>query len=330
MDLGLMALTQHPNDRDPVTCVSELVEQATAASESGFRSLFVGEHRFTEDIYFDNFTVLARAAAAVGEDVLVGTSVCLLPLHHPALVAERAATLDAITGGNFVLGAAAGYRDQEFEVLGVDKDERGGRIEEGVDVIRSLWTTDDVSYDGDYFAFEEVTSYPHPVQEPRPPIWLGGSSPAAVRRAAEKGDAWLMDPVSTVGKLEKAVGLYDRTLDEEPSLRPIRRDIYVAETTEAAVETAMPYLLDKYDSLSKWGIVEEAPDDDREQFEAVREGRYLVGSPDKVIAELEELNDRIGVDHVVARVQWPGMPHERAMDAIKLLGGEVIPQISDV
>ncbi|WP_247010574.1 LLM class flavin-dependent oxidoreductase [Halorientalis litorea] len=330
MDIGLMALTQHPNDRDPARCMDEIVRQARAASDHGFASLFVGEHRFTDDIYFDNFTALARAAGAVRDEMLVGTSVCLLPLHHPGLVAERAATLDAITDGSFVLGAAAGYRDQEFATLGIDKDERQGRVTESVEVLRQLWTTEDATYDGEFYDYENVTAHPQPVQEPYLPIWLGGSAPAAVRRAANRGDAWLIDPVSTVEKLEKATGLYERELDEDPDCRPIRRDIYVAETTEDAVETAMPYLLDKYDSLAEWGAADEGPDDDRERFEAAREGRYLVGSPDDVVAELEELHDRIGVDHVVARVQWPGMAHETAMGALELLGNEVQPRVESI
>lgn len=330
MDLGLMALTQHPNDRDPAVCMSELLDQAAIASDLGFVSLFVGEHRFTRDIYFDNFTTLSRAAAAVNDDVLVGTSVCLLPLHHPGLVAERTATLDAITGGTAVLGVAAGYRDEEFAALGIDKDERGGRVREGVDVIRKLWATDEASYDGEYFRFEDVTTYPKPVQDPSPPIWLGGDSPAAVRRAAAMGDAWLMDPVSTVDELERAVGLYDRIIESDPDHRPIRRDVYVAETTEEAVETAMPHLLGKYESLAEWGIVDEAPEDEHERFEAVREGRYIVGSPNDVIDEFTDLNDRLGVDHVIARAQWPGMSSDRATEAIELLGREVLPRIDDI
>lgn len=325
-----MALTQHPNDRDPTACMAELLEQARAASEVGFDSLFVGEHRFTDDIYFDNFTTLSRTAAAVRKDMTVGTSVSLLPLHHPGLVAEQGATLDTITDGTFVLGAAAGYRDQEFGVLGIDKGERSGRVEEGVEVIRALWMDDDISYDGEYISFEGVSSYPHPVQEPHPPIWLGGTSPAAVRRAARLGDAWLIDPITPVDRLEKAASLYERELDSDPNCRPIRRDVYVAETTEAAVEIAMPYLLNKYDSLAEWGIVDEGPDDERERFEAVREGRYLIGSPDDVVAELEALGKRVGIDHLIARVQWPGMDHDRAMECIDLLGREVRPRIEHI
>jgi len=168
MDIGLMALTQHPNDRDPAACMTELIEQARAASDHGFTSLFVGEHRFTNDIYFDNFTTLARAGVVVRDEMLVGTSVCLLPLHHPGLVAERAATLDAVINGSFVLGAAAGYRDQEFVVLDIDKSERGGRVEEGVEVLRRLWTTDDASFNGDYYDLEAVSSYPPAGTGPTP------------------------------------------------------------------------------------------------------------------------------------------------------------------
>lgn len=332
MDIGLMALTQHSNDRDPSVCMRELLEQARVASQRGLASLFVGEHHFTEDIYFDSFSTLARAAVEVRDDMHIGTSVCLLPLHHPTLVAERAATLDVITGGSFVLGAAAGYRDQEFEVLEREKAERAGRVVEGVEVIRKLWTTDDASYHGEHVSLDGVSSHPHPIQETGPPVWLGGTSPVAVRNAAALGDAWLIDPVSPLEKLEKATRLYDRELSVEPVCRPIRRDVYVAETTEEAVETAMPYLLDKYESLSEWGIIddEDAALDERERFEAVREDRYVIGSPERVTEELETLNDRLGVDYVIARVQWPGMSHEHALDAIDLLGHDVVPRVATI
>lgn len=327
-----MGLTQHPGDRDPQRCLTELLEQARKAEASGFEGLFVGEHHFTEDIYFDNFQTLARVAAEFDGDIRVGTSVCLLPLHNPALLAERIATLDVISGGNTVFGAAAGYRDAEFDTIGIDKAERAGRVTEGVEILRELWSEDGVSYSGEHYAFEDVTLRPRPVQESGPPIWLGGSAPSAVRRAAALGDAWLIDPVSQVSKLKKAVGLYERELTEEPACRPIRRDVYVAETTEEAIDIAAPYILDKFDSLSEWGIIDDDAEElsRRERFERVREGRYLIGTPEEVIAGLEELNAILGVDHLVARVQWPGMDHEHAMDAIELLGEEVIPRVAEL
>ncbi|WP_436348486.1 LLM class flavin-dependent oxidoreductase [Natronorubrum sp. FCH18a] len=332
MDVSLMGLTQHPGDRNAGNCFDDLLEQVRLASEHDFAGVFVGEHHFTDDIYFDSLQTLARAAAEMDDGMIAGTSVCLLPLHRPTLLAERIATLDVITGGNVVFGAAAGYRDEEFATLGIDKDERDGRMEEGVEVLRRLWSADSASFDGEYASFENVTTRPRPVQESGPPIWLGGSSPAAVRRAAEIGDAWLIDPVSPVSQLEKAVGLYDDVRTEEPACRPIRRDVYVAETTEAAIETAAPYLLEKYRSLVEWGIIDDDDEatSEREQFERVREGRYLIGDPDHVIGELEALNDRLGVDHLVARVQWPGMAHDRATDAIELLGEEVLPQVESL
>lgn len=332
MDVSLMGLTQHPAERDPVACLDELLEQTRTAADCGFEGLFVGEHHFTDDIYFDNFQTLARAAAEIDGDLHVGTSVCLLPLHQPALLAERIAMLDVISRGNVVFGAAAGYRDREFSTVGVDKAQRAERVAEGVKILRTLWRGEAVSYAGDYYAFEDVTVRPQPVQEVGPPIWLGGSSPSAVRRAARLGDAWLIDPVSPLPKLKKAVGLYDRELEGEPSCRPIRRDVYVAETTEEAVDIAAPYILDKYDSLAEWGIIDDDGEElsRRERFERVSDGRYIIGDPDEVVAELEALNDALRVDHLVARVQWPGMDHEYAMKAIELLGDEVIPRVADV
>lgn len=333
MDLSLMGLTQHPGDRDPLVCLEELLEQTRTAADYDFDGLFVGEHHFTDDLYFDNFQILARLASEIDEEMTIGTSACLLPLHQPALLAERVATLDVISRGSVAFGAAAGYREKEFSTLGIDKEERASRVTEGVEILRALWTNDDVSYDGSHYSFDDVTLRPRPVQESGPPIWLGGSAPSAVRRAAALGDAWLIDPVSPLPKLEKAVGLYERELSEEPDCRPIRRDVYVAETTEEAIDTAAPYLLDKYESLVEWGIIEGEEDaevDRRERFERVRKGRYVIGDPDDVVAELESLSDRIGVDHIIARVQWPGMDHAQAMNAIDLLGNEVRPRIEDI
>lgn len=332
MDLSLMGLTQYPSDRDPKRCLEELLEQVRRISHHGFDGLFVGEHHFTDDIYLDNFQTLARAAADLEDGMRLGTSVCLLPLHQPALVAERVAALDVISGGNAVFGAAVGYRDKEFETLGIDKSERVDRLTEGIEVLRALWSEDEVSYDGDYYGFEDVTSHPRPLQESGPPIWFGGSAPRAVRRAATLGDAWLIDPTSPVSKLEKAVALYERELTTEPSCRPIRRDVYVAETTEEAIDIAAPHLLEKYDSLVEWGVLEGEDDDAsrRERFESVREGRYVIGDPDEVVDELEALSETLGVDHLIARVQWPGMEHERAMDAIDLLGEEVYPHLAEI
>lgn len=327
-----MGLTQHPGESNPERCLTELLEQARMAEASGFDGLFVGEHHFTDDIYFDNFQTLARVIAEFDGDMRVGTSVCLLPLHNPALVAERVATLDVMSGGNTIFGAAAGYRDVEFDAVGINKAERASRITEGVEILRTLWSTDNATYKGEHYAFEDLTLRPQPIQESGPPIWLGGSAPSAVRRAAALGDAWLIDPISPVSKLEKAVDLYERELTTEPSYRPIRRDVYVAETTEEAIDIAAPYILDKFDSLSEWGIIDDNDEElsRRERFDQVREGRYLIGTPEEVVAELEELNRTLGVDYLIARVQWPGMAHQHAMDAIELLGSEVIPRIKTV
>lgn len=325
-----MGLTQHPADRNPLACLEELLEQVRTANECGFAGLFVGEHHFTDDIYLDNFQTLARASAELDGEFRVGTSVCLLPLHQPPLVAERVATLDVLSGGNVVFGAAAGYRDEEFATLEIPKEERSGRLAEGVELLQSLWEDGDGgSYDGEYYTVEDVTIRPQPLQEGGPPVWLGGSAPAAVRRAAKLGDAWLIDPISSVSKLERAVDLYERERTAPPSCRPIRRDVYVAETTEQAIDIAAPYILEKYDSLVEWGIIDPVSEElgRRERFERVREGRYVIGSPEEVVAELESLHETLGVDHLVARLQWPGMEHERALDAIELLGEEVMPRI---
>lgn len=331
--LGLMVLTQYPRERNPTRCYHEAVEQVRLAQEVGFDSIFVGEHHFTEDIYPDNFSLLSTFAAET-DDLAIRTSVWLLPLHHPGFVAERAATLDAQTGGRFMLGAGAGYRTTGFELLGVSQAECGGRLDESLELIPKLWTEDRVSFEGTHYSLTDAPTNLEPVQNPHPPIWLGGSSPPAIRRAAKAADAWLCDPLSSIETLNELSEHYDRALEDPPTSQPLRRDIHVTDTTSVAMERARPHILEKIEPLQAWSddslLDNEKSADAETRFREFADGRYLIGSPDEAVADLTHLHSELGVNHVIARVQWPSMPHEQATDAIRLLGEEVAPQIKDL
>lgn len=167
------------------------------AEDSGFAVAMVSDHVApTPDVaeiypppFYDPFTTLAWLGAAT-ERLLLGTTVAVLPYRHPLLVARMAATIDRFTGGRFVLGAGIGWSEPEYTALGVPFSRRGAITDEYLAAIVAAWSTDVVSLDGRFVRYREVATGPRPEQHPHPPIWVGGSSPAAIRRAARFGDAW--------------------------------------------------------------------------------------------------------------------------------------------
>ncbi|MEU8680670.1 LLM class F420-dependent oxidoreductase [Streptomyces sp. NPDC048611] len=178
---------------------ADLVEVARAADRAGFAYVACCEHvaiprRLAEamsTVWYDPVATLAHLAA-VTERVRLLSHVAVAGLRHPLITAKQYATLDRLSGGRLILGVGAGHVPEEFAVLGADFGRRGAVLDETVDALKAALGPDEFpEFTGKRFAFEGLGQAPRPVQTPRPPIWVGGSSPAAVRRAAERGDGWL-------------------------------------------------------------------------------------------------------------------------------------------
>lgn len=153
-------------------------------------SLWTGGHIASRNPSSEAIVGLARLAALT-ERVTVGTSVLLLPLYPPALVARQIADLDRVTGGRVVLGVGVGGEyPQEFRAMQVPLEERGRRADEAIPLIRRLWTAEEVTHEGRYYAMEKVRLHPPPVQPGGPPIVVAGRKERAMRRAAAVGDGW--------------------------------------------------------------------------------------------------------------------------------------------
>ena len=137
----------------------------------------------------DPFVAMGYAAARTTTLRLI-PNIVVLPYRNPFVVAKSGATLDLLSGGRFTLAVGVGYLKREFAALGVDFEERAALFDEALDVIRAIWTTDDVTFEGKHFSARGITAHPRPVSDPHPPIWIGGNTGAARRRVAEKGDGW--------------------------------------------------------------------------------------------------------------------------------------------
>ena len=140
--------------------------------------------------WLDSLTVLTFLAGQTSSIKLVA-SVIVLPLRPPVLTAKILATLDVLSGGRLIVGCGVGWMREEFEALDAPPfDERGAVSDEYILAFKELWTSDNPAFDGKYCRFGDIAFLPKPVQRPHPPIWVGGNSPAAMRRAARLGDAW--------------------------------------------------------------------------------------------------------------------------------------------
>ena len=139
--------------------------------------------------YWEPFTVTAYMAALT-ERVLLGTSVLVLPMHNPIEVAKQVAEVDQLSGGRFIFGIGVGWFEEEFEVLGQSFRNRGRRTDDALQLMKALWTTEPVTYEGPHYRVADCHFSPKPAREPHPPIWVAGNSDAALARVARFGDCW--------------------------------------------------------------------------------------------------------------------------------------------
>jgi len=194
-----------PTDR--VDAATEFVtadaisEIARAAEDAGFTSVFVTDHPYPEDQWLatgghhalDPFVALSFAAAATST-IRLFTNLCVVPYRNPFLVAKSAVSLDVLSNGRLTLGVGAGYLVPEFDALGVDFDERNELLDEGLVAIERAWSESGLELRGRHFTVDGHTMLPRPIQTPHPPIWVGGNSKRAIRRAVDLADGWLPMP----------------------------------------------------------------------------------------------------------------------------------------
>jgi probable F420-dependent oxidoreductase len=185
---------------------------AQAAEEMGYDSIWAGDHLSFRNPLLDVVVALATFAA-VTERITLGAGIVLLPLRHPSVVAKEFASLDYLSGGRVILGVGVGGEGgKDFEAVGVDPRERGARANEAMQALRALFGPPPASFSGRFFSFDGIDIAPGPKQPGGPPLWVGGGSEAAIRRAATLGDGWMPIWVSAERFRDHAATLPDRVV----------------------------------------------------------------------------------------------------------------------
>jgi len=178
--------------------VSEVIRLGRLAEELGYASVWTMDHLFNigfvrtrldDKPYYHPLGILTFLAASTSR-IALGTSVMVLPYHNPVELAKYAATLDQLSKGRLILGVGAGAMVEEFEALGVALKQRGSLTNEAIRVMKELWTNHEPSYQSQRWSFGDLRFAPKPYQQPHMPLWVGGASTGAKRRAALLGTGW--------------------------------------------------------------------------------------------------------------------------------------------
>lgn len=271
MNLGYSITARHPADADPSGVTAELVRRVRLALEIGYDYVQTPDRHVVPDgLFLQNVPMAGRLAAEV--DHLA--SLYPIPLYPPVHVAEYAGTLAALVD-RFDFWCSIGMRPEAFDTAGVPKTERAPRFEEGLDLIRRLWNGDPVTFEGEYYAVDDVSIAP--TADPR--VCIAGKAEPAVRRAARLGDAWVAAPLESMADLERELGWYR---DGGGGDVIVRRDALVLENGDRAHGIANDLLADGYRGLS--------PDTDA----------LMVGDGTEAAAMLADL-EALGADDVVVR-----------------------------
>ncbi len=333
MKLGFFVTNQYLPGESMPGKIAESVEQVRAARDAGFDLICTGQHYLAAPYQMSaSFPLLARLAAESG-DMEVAATVVLAPLHNPVELAESVATMDAICDGRFIFGVGLGYRDEEYTAFGIARGERVARLRESLEVMKLLWTQEEVEFEGRYYRVPRVSPATRPVQQPHPPIWVAANNDAAIRRAARWGLPWLVNPHATVAMVAHQWAGYQAALEgagqPTPDALPMMRELYVAPDRETALVESEPYLAPKYAAYAAWGQDKALPGEESFSvpYQELARDRFLLGSPADVAGEIRRYEQELGVNYLIFRMNWPGMSQEQTLRQIELMGQEVIPQV---
>jgi alkanesulfonate monooxygenase SsuD/methylene tetrahydromethanopterin reductase-like flavin-dependent oxidoreductase (luciferase family) len=308
------------------------------AEALGFKSALQASHHIQPDGFCPSPMVAMAGAAAVTEEMRIGTSVLLVPLYAPLKLAEDVAVLDNLSNGRFVFGVAPGYVTEEFTAHGIPRNERGTRFEEALDLMQLAWKGEPFSFEEQHYQVPEGLVTPTPMQTPHPPIWYGVSAKSALRRAVKRRCVQIMSPRHGLAELKEHYAPYEDEAAKAgwvPPERPIIRQVFVAETTEKAEAIAAPAVDYLYrvlygaasaagDRVLKNDTGEVIADTDDVGYRTFKE-RYIIGDPDLAIRKIKEYERELRPTEMVCWMHMPGIRGSDVANSIELFAKEVMP-----
>jgi alkanesulfonate monooxygenase SsuD/methylene tetrahydromethanopterin reductase-like flavin-dependent oxidoreductase (luciferase family) len=292
---------------DPGRGFWEYIETNVEAERLGFYSTFLVEHHFSGSGQVSAPLDLLSWVAARTTSIRVGTAVLVLPWHDPVLLAERAATLDVLSGGRLDFGVGKGYRHSEFAGFCMPPEEAQARFDESVVVILKAWSSDEpFSHDGRFWHYREIVVEPSTAQKPHPPVWIAAGRPESVRKVAALGANLLLDQFSSTEAIGEWIDLFkaecearERAFDAMDVA--VARNLYVARDADDANAA----LARQARTHSRMIERSRGPDGSRRSHimayadePGAAEAHALFGPPHEIIAGLQALQE-VGVRYVL-------------------------------
>jgi alkanesulfonate monooxygenase SsuD/methylene tetrahydromethanopterin reductase-like flavin-dependent oxidoreductase (luciferase family) len=289
---------------------------------------------------------VASAVAARTRRIGIGIAVQVLPLCHPLRLAEEAATVDQISQGRLIFGVGRSGLPRTYDDYGVSYAESRERFTEVLDIIEQAWTRDRIDYDGRYYSFHNIAVTPKPFQRPYPPIRIAAASPDTYPAVGARGlPIFLNARHGSFSEFAPAIAEYRAAYEAAGHAGRgevyLRVPTYIAATEARAYDeprdSLMHFIREQTerlkDSMSRGGTraiegrAERLKRLETLTYDEALEGQVLIGTPDRVAEKLSELRDEIGIDGILAEINCGGLiPHDRVVDAMRLLSQEVMPR----
>jgi alkanesulfonate monooxygenase SsuD/methylene tetrahydromethanopterin reductase-like flavin-dependent oxidoreductase (luciferase family) len=306
----------------------------STAEDLGYDTIWLTEHHFVEDGYSPSIIPLAAAVAARTERVRIGFNLLLLPLHNPIQLAEDIATLDVLSGGRIDVGVGQGYAPHEFAGYGIPLSERLQRFREGLDVLTGLWTEDPFSYEGTHYKVTDARLSPRPIQQPAPPLWIGGTSVPGVKRAGRRG-AHLLG--LTNPKLQQVYETSRQEAGHDPdSAKTLQLHwAHVASDDDTAWDEAAPHFHHMSSVYAGWlddASADDVPNVEIPPIDQLRDARPVIfdpvfGSASTVSEKLRRSIAKVRTTHLALGL-LPGMDPAITRRFIRDFATEVAPGLT--
>ena len=333
MNLGIL-ISDVPRAWGAQKQLDSLLRQVEAAQRNGFTYITIGQHFLYGDLtWLQPVPVLARLAAEVDRETRLASTILIAPFYNPVLLAEELATLDVVTEGRLIAGLALGYRAEEFDFFGVPYEERVARFEETIELMREIWTADEVDHEGTFFTVKDAAPHIRTWQQPHPPLWLGGFSKPAVRRAGRLGDGWAIPPEVETDDIKERLLIFrdeQRARGVEPNHVPLRRNVFLGDDYDHAVSEFVRVSKERYLVYAQRGLDLYDPEELERNFVAMAGKHAVIGTGDDVIRELTDLAAQLPIDPIVVRPGWPVLEPEEIVAFLDRFGREVTPAMKSL
>lgn len=310
MKIGILQFFGWRDRSVPLNSVYQTaVERFTIMDRAGYDAVWLAEHHFSGFSVCPSVHMMGTMAAANTKRLRIGTAVSLAPFYNPLRLAEEVALLDVLSGGRVNWGAGRGFERSEFTAFNIPGEESAPRFHETVNIVLKAWTSQRLSYRGQFYQYDGVEVLPKPLQVPHPPVWMAASSMPAIEWAASQGHSILMDPHSSRSDLIRkrqhyAMRLIESGFSDAGRTIPMARLIAIDETKEKAREVAKraaEWTVASYVGRAHNNVRQELRTfGGKDPIDFYLEDVMIYGTADSVADQILSFSAEIGMDYLMA------------------------------